>query len=132
LSRFAGRRLKMNTGIYESEASSNQRNLSLAWLLDTYARMYSDPVQATDLYTRQCSLNVTAIDLAVMGATLANGGVNPLSKEHVIDAAVSRRVLAVMATAGLYESSGDWLFDCDLTGQRRNGHIRSPAGRCGE
>jgi glutaminase len=117
LSRFAGRRLALNIEIYESEASSNQRNQSLAWLLESYGRIYSDPVVATDLYTRQCSLNVTAVDLAVMGATLSNGGVNPLTKDHVIDPTVSRRVLAVMATAGLYETSGDWLFDCGLPGK---------------
>jgi glutaminase len=114
LSKFAGRSLTLNAEIYESEASSNQRNQSLAWLLESYERIYSDPVLATDLYTRQCSLNVTAIDLAVMGTTLANGGVNPLTHERVVDSAVSQRVLAVMATAGLYETSGDWLFDCGL------------------
>jgi len=117
LSRFAGRRLSMDREIYESEASTNQRNQSLAWLLESYDRIYSDPVKATDLYTKQCSISVTAVDLAVMGATLANGGVNPLSEERVVDPVVSRGVLAVMATAGLYETSGDWLFDCGLPGK---------------
>ncbi len=117
LSRFAGRALTLNTEVYASEASSNQRNQSLAWLLKSYGRIYSDPVLATDLYTRQCSLNVTAVDLAMMGATLANGGVNPMTGVKVIDPAVSSRVLAVMATAGLYETSGDWLFDCGLPGK---------------
>jgi glutaminase len=73
-----------------------------------------DPIGATDLYTKQCSLNVSAKDLAVMGATLADGGVNPLTKERVVDAAVCHYALAVMAIAGLYETSGDWLYDVGL------------------
>ena len=73
--------------------------------------------QAVELYTRQCSLNVSARDLAVMGATLADGGVNPLTKERVVDAAVCHYALAVMTTAGLYETSGDWLFDIGLPGK---------------
>lgn len=117
LSRFAGRQLSLNAEVYQSEAASNQRNQSLAWLLESYGRMYADPVLATELYTRQCSLNVTANDLASMGATLANGGVNPATQTFVVEPSVSRRVLAVMATAGLYETSGDWLFDCGLPGK---------------
>ena len=69
---------------------------------------------AVDLYTRQCSLEVTARDLAVMGATLADGGVNPITGERVIDGAVCHHTLAVMLTAGLYETSGDWLYDVGL------------------
>ena len=78
---------------------------------------YGDPSQAVDLYTRQCSLRVSARDLAVMGATLADGGVNPVTGERVIDAAVCHYTLAVMLTAGLYESSGDWLYDVGLPGK---------------
>src|ERR1700720_1829639 len=66
---------------------------------------------------RQCSLNVTAKDLAVMGATLADGGVNPLTRNRVLDAESCKFCLAVMATAGLYETSGDWLFDTGLPGK---------------
>ena len=76
-----------------------------------------DPAQAVDLYTKQCALDVTAKDLAVMGATLADGGVNPITKERVVDASVCHYALAVMATAGLYETSGDWLFDIGLPGK---------------
>jgi glutaminase len=76
-----------------------------------------DPAAATDLYTKQCSLNVSARDLAVMGATLADGGVNPITKERVVDASVCHYTLAVMATAGLYETSGDWLFEIGLPGK---------------
>ncbi|MBV9671828.1 MAG: glutaminase, partial [Verrucomicrobia bacterium] len=75
------------------------------------------PAQAVDLYSKQCSLNVNAKDLAVMGATLADGGVNPITKEIVISPDVCHYALAVMTIAGLYETSGDWLFDIGLPGK---------------
>ena len=103
--------------VYASESATNLRNQGIAHLLDSYGRLYFDPDEATDVYTRQCSLDVTAHDLAVMGATLADGGVNPLTGERVIDAGHCRRVLAVMATAGLYERSGDWLYEIGLPGK---------------
>lgn len=117
LSRLAGRRLTLNTEVYESEAASNQRNQGIAHLLEGYGRLYFDPLQATDVYTKQCSLNVNVKDLAVMGATLADGGVNPLTKERVLDADRCKRVLAALATAGLYEESGDWLYEVGLPGK---------------
>ena len=117
LSRFAGRELKMDEEVYASEAATNQRNQGIARLLQGYGRMYSDPDEATDIYTRQCALRVSARDLAVMGATLGDGGVNPVTKERVVDAERCKRVLAVMATAGLYEQSGDWLYEIGLPGK---------------
>ena len=117
LSAFAGRELQMDEEVYASEAATNQRNQGIARLLHGYGRMYSDPDEATDIYTRQCALNVTAHDLAVMGATLADGGVNPVTRERVVDEDRCRRVLAVMATAGLYEQSGDWLYEVGLPGK---------------
>lgn len=117
LSRFAGRKLSIDTEIYESEAATNQRNRGIARLLEGYERMYFDSLEATDVYTKQCSLLVSATDLAVMGATLADGGVNPRTKERVVSADVAKRLLAVMATAGLYERSGDWLFEIGLPGK---------------
>jgi glutaminase len=96
---------------------SNFRNQSIARLLQSFGRIYFDPAQATDLYTKQCSLNVSAKDLVVMGATLADGGMNPLTRERVVDAIVCHYTLAVMATAGLYETSGDWLYDIGLPGK---------------
>ena len=116
-SRFAGRSLDLDEAVYRSEAATNQANLNVASLLDGYQRIYWDPIEATDLYTRQCALSVTAQDLAMMAATLANGGVNPLTREHVIDAGHCEHVLAVMVTAGLYESSGDWLYEMGLPGK---------------
>lgn len=117
LSRFAGRDLRVNSEVYASASKTNDRNQSIARLLYSYGRIEVDPSQATDLYTKQCSLNVSAKDLAVMGATLADGGVNPLTGDQVVDASSCRYALAVMATAGLYETSGDWLFDIGLPGK---------------
>jgi glutaminase len=117
LSRFAGRRLPLNEEVYGCASDTNFRNQSIARLLQSYGCIYADPAQATDLYTRQCSLNVSARDLAVMGATLADGGVNPLTKEQVVDPATCHYTLAVMTTAGLYETSGDWLYDIGLPGK---------------
>jgi len=117
LSRFAGRTLPLNKEVYASASATNFRNRGMARLLQSYSRIYSDPKEATDLYTRQCSLNVNAKDLAVMGATLADGGVNPLTKQRVVDVSVCHYTLAVMATAGLYETSGDWLYDIGLPGK---------------
>ncbi len=117
LSRFAGRTLALDEEVYASASETNHRNQSIARLLQACGRIYLDPGEATDLYTRQCSLAVSAHDLAVMGATLADGGVNPLTKERVVDAESCRDAMVVMATAGLYETSGDWLFDIGLPGK---------------
>ena len=117
LSRFAGRSLELDGGVYESATRTSHRNRALADLLESFGRIYADPAEALDLYTRQCSVSVTARDLAVMGATLADGGVNPVTGERVIDESVCRYTLAVMTTAGLYETSGDWLYDVGLPGK---------------
>jgi glutaminase len=117
LSRFAGRELSLNEEVYRSASETNERNRAIAAVLARFDRIYGEPAEAIDLYTRQCSLNVTARDLGVMGATLADGGVNPLTQERVIDPATCRHTLAVMTTAGLYETSGDWLYDVGLPGK---------------
>jgi glutaminase len=117
LSRFAGRRLPLNDEVYASASETNYRNQSIGRLLQSYGRIYMNPAEAVDLYTKQCALNVSAKDLAVMGATLADGGVNPITKKRVVDASVCHYALAVMTTAGLYETSGDWLFDIGLPGK---------------
>jgi glutaminase len=117
LSRFAGKTLTLNDEVYQSEAATNRRNQGIAKLLNAYDRIFFDPLQATDVYTKQCSLNVTAKDLATMASTLANGGVNPLTKERIIDPIHCQHVLAVMVTAGLYENSGDWLYETGLPGK---------------
>ena len=117
ISRFAGRSLSLDEETYASASATNSRNQSIARLLQSYGRIDCDPADATDVYTRQSCLNITARDLAVMGSTFADGGVNPLTGERVIDATACRYTLAVMATAGLYETSGDWLYDVGLPGK---------------
>lgn len=117
LSRFAGRTLPLNEEVYESASKTNSRNQSIARLLQSFNRVYMDPAEATDLYTKQCAINVSAKDLAVMGATLADGGVNPITKVRVVEPAVCHYALAVMTTAGMYEASGDWLYDVGLPGK---------------
>ena len=117
LSRFAGHELPLNEEVYASASETNFRNQSIARLLQSFGAIYCDPAEATDLYTRQCTLNVTAKDLAVMGAVLADGGVNPITKERVVEPWACHYALAIMATAGLYETSGDWLYDVGLPGK---------------
>lgn len=133
LSRFAGRKLSVDEDVYQSESAANAHNEGLAHLLQAYDRIYFDPIQATDIYTRQCALRVTACDLAVMAATLANGGVNPVTGEKIIDAVHCQHVLAVMVTAGLYENSGDWLYTTGLPGKSgvSGSMIAAAPGKCG-
>ena len=111
---FAGRQLSINRAVYISEAGDNLRNQAIAHLLLAYNRMYFDPVEATDIYTKQCALNVNVKDLATMAATLANGGVNPITKNKVVSQTTVMYTLPVMATAGLYDNSGIWLFNSGL------------------
>jgi glutaminase len=117
LTRFAGRALDLNEAVFASASRSNSRNQAIGQLLLNYGQIAIEPDDAVELYTRQCSLNVTAKDLAVMGATLADGGVNPMTRKRVVDAESCKFALAVMATAGLYETSGDWLYDVGLPGK---------------
>jgi len=107
---FAGRELGLDVPVYISEAGDNLRNQAIAHLLLAYGRMYFDPVQSTDIYTKQCAISVNAKDLATMAATLANGGLNPITKKVVVSPQTVKYTLPVMATAGLYDDSGQWLF----------------------
>ena len=111
---FAGRKLSVMADIYKSEAETNQRNQALAMLMYAYGRIADKPLEATDIYTRQCSVGVNAKDLATMAATLANGGKNPVTGKKVVSSAHIAEVLAVMATAGLYDDSGQWLYKTGL------------------
>jgi glutaminase len=113
-STFAGRPLEVNQEVYKSESETNQRNQAIGQLMSAYEILEGDPKAATDIYTRQCSVNVNARDLATMAATLANGGVNPLTGKKAIDQKHVPSVLAVMATAGLYDDTGQWLFETGL------------------
>jgi glutaminase len=111
---FAGRQLSVNEEVYKSEAATNQRNQAIAQLMYAYGRIKSDPQQATDLYTRQCAVSVNAKDLAIMAATLANGGTNPVTGRQLLTPEQTAAVLSVMAIAGLYDDSGKWLFRTGL------------------
>jgi glutaminase len=117
LSRFAGRSLTLSNEVFRSATATNHRNQGLARLLQSLDRLYADPAETVDLYTRQSCIDVTARDLALMAATLANSGVNPLTHERVVEAESCHCTLAVMTTAGLYETSGDWLYDIGLPGK---------------
>jgi glutaminase len=111
---FAGRALTINKEVYDSEAATNQRNQAIGQLMYAYEFIKANPMQAVDIYTEQCSISVNAKDLAVMAATLANGGKNPVTGKQVIATANVPNVLAVMATAGLYDDSGKWLYHTGL------------------
>lgn len=111
---FAGRKLTVMEDIYASEAATNDRNQAIAKLLEAYGRLYDDVSVSVDLYTRQCSVGVTSHDLAIMAGTLAAGGKNPVTGKQVMSAENVPEVLAVMATAGLYDDSGIWLYNVGL------------------
>jgi glutaminase len=114
---FAGRKLAVNQEVFKSEADTNQRNQAIGYLMYAYGYIKDNPMQATDIYTEQCSVNVNAQDLATMAATLANAGKNPVTGKQVMKAENVPEVLAVMATAGLYDDSGKWLYRTGLPGK---------------
>jgi glutaminase len=110
----AGRELRVLQDVYKSESDTNQRNQAIGALMLAYGYIKNNWQQAVDLYTRQCSIGTNAKDLATMAATLASGGKNPITGKRVIDADKVPGVLAVMATAGLYDDSGKWLYHTGL------------------
>jgi glutaminase len=114
---FAGRPLPVLQDVYKSESDTNQRNQAIGALMLAYGYIKSNWQQAVDLYTRQCSVGVNTKDLATMAATLAFGGKNPLTGKQVMDAAKVPGLLAIMATAGLYDDSGKWLYRTGLPGK---------------
>jgi glutaminase len=113
-SEFAGRQLSVNQEVFKSEAETNQRNQAIAMLMFAYGHIKDNPLQACDIYTEQCAISVNAKDLATMAATLANGGKNPVTKKQVMKTEYVPEVLAVMASAGLYDDSGKWLYATGL------------------
>jgi glutaminase len=110
----AGRSLTVLQDVYKSESDTNQRNQAIGALMLAYGYIKDNWQQAVDLYTRQCSIGVNAKDLATMAATLASAGKNPVTGKQVMDGAKVPGVLAVMATAGLYDDSGKWLYHTGL------------------
>jgi glutaminase len=113
-SEAAGTKLTLMNDVYQSEAATNEGNRALAALLLKYKRIYADPVESVDVYTKQCSVGVNASELAMMGATIANNGVNPATGRRVIKAENIPYLLAAMMTAGLYDSSGSWAWHVGL------------------
>ena len=111
---LAGSDVAVIDELYKSETATNFNNKSIAWLLKNYSRIYDDPDMALDLYTRQCSIGVTARQLAVAAATIAFDGVNPVTKQTVFKPDLGARITSMMATVGFYEHTGDWLFNTGL------------------
>jgi len=117
-SAFAGRPLGVDEEVFKSEADTNQRNQAIGALMYAYGYIKtSNWAQAVDVYTEQCAIAVNAKDLAEMAATLANAGRNPVTGKQVMKPELAPKVLAVMATAGLYDDSGKWLFRTGLPGK---------------
>ena len=96
--------------LYKSESDTNFNNRAITWLLKNYGRIYDDPAMSLDLYTRQCSLGITTEQLSVMAATIAAGGVNPLTGKRVFDSGIAPKITTLIATVGFYQHSGDWLY----------------------
>jgi glutaminase len=112
--KFAGEKLTVLEDIYKSEADTNFRNRGIAHVLFNSGHLYAEPLECTDVYTRQCSVGVTCKQLAVMGSVLANHGVNPVTKERCLDAKYVPKVLSVMTIAGFYDGSGAWAWNAGL------------------
>ncbi len=112
--RVAGEKLKLIDEVYKSEAATNTGNKALSYLLAKYDRIYADPFESVDVYTKQCSVGVNAVQLARMGATLANNGINPATGEQVIKREDVPHILSTMAMAGLYDGSGGWAWKVGL------------------
>ena len=112
--KFANRKLAVLQDVYQSESATNGHNRAIAELLTSYDRFYGDVDLNLDVYTRQCSIAVTAKDLAVMASIFANNGVHPLTNQRVMKSDNVAKVLAVMTTAGLYENSGLWAYQVGL------------------
>jgi glutaminase len=113
-SRVAGEKLSLIDEVYKSEAATNTGNKALSMLLAKYDRIYADPFESVDIYTKQCSVGVNATQLARMGATLANNGINPATGQQVIKAEDVPYILSTMTMAGLYDGSGAWAWRVGL------------------
>lgn len=107
---LSGSELVLLDELYESETATNFNNRSIAWLLKNYNRIYDDPDMSLDLYTRQCSMGVTAKQLAIAACTIANDGLNPVTQEQVFEPELAPKITSLVATVGFYEHTGDWLY----------------------
>jgi glutaminase len=113
-SRYAGRALDVDEQVYASESATGHRNRAIGWMLRNFSILADDPTPTLESYFRQCSIRVTCRDLALIGATLANGGVNPVTGIRAIPVEHVENVLSVMATCGMYDFSGEWLYRTGL------------------
>lgn len=111
---FAGRELTVDEAVFESEMATSDRSLAIAYMLRSHGVLEHDPAEVVRGYIRQCSVRVTAGDIAVMAATLANGGQNPVSGEHIVAPGIVRQVLSVMTTCGMYDAAGDWVTNVGI------------------
>ncbi|UXX78786.1 glutaminase A [Reichenbachiella carrageenanivorans] len=111
---FAGEPLAVITSVYKSESKTNQHNQAMAKLLASYGKMYDEPATVVDRYTKQCAIGVNTKQLAVMGATLAAGGVNPYTGKQLLSPEEIPKILSLMLTAGLYDYSGTWSYRTGL------------------
>ncbi|GAB36781.1 glutaminase [Gordonia otitidis] len=132
-STLAGRELRIDEAVYESEIDSADRNLAIAHMLRNYGIITATPHEIVDGYTRQCSVLVTARDLAMMGACLSNGGIHPTTHERVVDRRVARQVMSVMAGCGMYDGAGEWLTTVGIPAKSgvAGGLLGTLPGQCG-
>lgn len=113
-SRYAGRPLDIDHAVYQSESATGHRNRAIGWMLRNFSVIEDDPTATLEAYFQQCSIRVTCRDLAIMAATLANGGINPVTGQRAIPEKFVANVLSVMATCGMYDASGDWMYNTGL------------------
>jgi len=110
LSTYAGRPLELDEAVYRSESETGHRNRAIGHMLRNYNVLEGDPMEAVDLYFKQCSVSVTCRDLGIMAATLANRGLNPVTGKVALRGEYVENVLSVMASCGMYNSAGDWIY----------------------
>lgn len=110
ITELAGSAPQLLDELYKSESDTNFNNRAIAWLLKNYNRIYDDPAMSLDLYTRQCSLGITASQLAIMAGTIAFQGKNPVTKTQVYDPELSAKITAMIAAVGFYQKTGDWMY----------------------
>lgn len=107
---LCGRQKSVISELYKSETATNFNNRSIAWLLDNYHRIYDDPDMSLDLYTRQCSIGITSRDLSVCAATIASGGLNPVTGKRIFNEDIASKITSLIATVGFYQTTGDWMY----------------------
>ncbi|GAD30711.1 glutaminase A [Photobacterium leiognathi lrivu.4.1] len=116
-SALAAADIELSEDVNQSEQTTNAHNRAIALLLESSNRIYSDPLEACDVYTRQCSTLFNTVELATVGATFANGGKNPVSGQQIVSPENAAHILAEMMMEGLYDTSGDWAYDVGLPGK---------------